>query len=99
MNRLFIFLILKMVFSITLPLRKVFIKNVNLPICANCKYFIEDKNKISGYAKCKKFGTIDIISGILKYEYAEFCRDDKEKCGMYGSEYEENTVPPLPLPF
>lgn len=38
-----------------------FIKNQNKPICANCKYFISTNNE------CSKFGEINIIHNIKKY--------------------------------
>ena len=38
------------------------IQNQNKPICANCKFFIPNKNE------CSKFGDVDIITGKYSYE-------------------------------
>ena len=94
MNKLSYFLILKIIFS-----TKLFIKNTNLPICINCLYFIEHKNNypydpISDdklYGRCKKFGEIDFVTGLIEYNFAKDCRDDINKCGKIGSEYKDKT--------
>ena len=94
MNRLILFLLLKLIFSNKIPfMKKAFIKNTNLPICSNCKHFIEYKRRDDllpdiTLSKCKKFGAVNIVTGEIKYEYADRCRHDKDKCGIYGDEYE-----------
>ena len=48
-------------------IRKVelyFIQNQNKLICANCKFFIANKNE------CSSFGDVDIITGKYSYEKA-----------------------------
>jgi len=75
---------------------KHFIRNINLPVCANCIHFIEHKNNYpydpvpndQQYGKCKKFGEIDFITGVIKYDFANICRYDDTKCGDKGFEYE-----------
>ena len=74
---------------------KKFLRNKNLPICNNCLYFfIEHKNNYPYdfyiyklYGKCKKFGEIDNITGVIKYDFASICRTNICKCGINGSEY------------
>ena len=73
-----------------------FIRNKNLPVCIDCLHFIEDtnnypydplpSNKI--YGKCKKFGEINFITGLIEYDFAKICRDDINKCGKNGLEYQ-----------
>jgi len=55
-----------------------FIQNQNKPICANCKFFIANKNE------CSNFGDVDIITGKYSYEKATSVRNDEDKCGEYG---------------
>jgi hypothetical protein len=72
--------------------KNLFIRNKDLHICSNCIYFIEHKNNFPCdslpsdilYGKCKKFGEVDIITGIVKYDFANICRDNNKKCGKYG---------------
>jgi len=73
----------------------IYIRNQKLPICSNCVHFIEHTNKYpydpfpsdSLYGKCKKFGEVNIVSGIVAYDFASLCRDNNNKCGKYGSQY------------
>ena len=58
------------------------IVNHNLPICVNCKYFFPYENgKISMLHKCKKFGTKNIVTGKINYDFADLCRENTAKCG------------------
>ena len=72
-----------------------FIKNLNLPSCVNCVHFLKynnnDEPQNIDLGKCSQFGKKDIISGIITYDYASICRDDKDQCGKNGAEY-------IPLP-
>ena len=74
----------------------LFLRNVNLPVCVNCKYFIEHKtyypyepypdNKT--YGRCKKFGYKDMVTGEFTYDYASYCRGKESKCGIKGKYFE-----------
>jgi hypothetical protein len=85
------FSILKTSFST----RKAFIRNKNLPICSKCSHFIEHSTNYpyeplpsdKEYGKCKKFGEINFITGLIEYDFAKHCRDDNNRCGKSGSEY------------
>jgi hypothetical protein len=55
-----------------------FIQNQNKKICANCKFFIPNKNE------CCKFGELNIITGEYSYELANSVRKDENKCGEYA---------------
>ena len=71
------------------------IRNNDLPVCVNCRYFIEHTNNYPYdalpndllYGKCKKFGEINCVTGVLKYDFAKNCRTDNDKCGKIGIEY------------
>ena len=74
-----------------------FIRNKNLPICVNCLHFIEHTNNYpydpqpsdKDYGRCKKFGEVNVITGLIDYDFAKNCRDDNKKCGKTGSEYKD----------
>lgn len=79
----------------TLTTGKIFIRNTELPICSNCLYFIEHTNNYpydempsdEKSGKCKKFGEMSLITGIIKYDLAKNCRLNDNKCGNLGLEY------------
>jgi hypothetical protein len=76
---------------------KVFIRNTELPVCSKCLHFIEHTNNYpydpvpsnEQYGKCKKFGEVNMITGIIKYDLASECRLKDNKCGIIGKEYTE----------
>ena len=51
-------------------------------------YFYDDV-PIDNLGKCKMFGKKNIVTGQIKYEYAENCRENKEKCDIQGKYFEE----------
>lgn len=61
-----------------------FIQNQNKKVCANCKFFIANKNE------CGKFGEVDIITGKYNYENAISLRNDEKKCGEYAIFFKKN---------
>jgi hypothetical protein len=67
------------------------IKNIHVPSCKNCIYF-QPSNSNTNFAsdlnKCMKFGEKNIISDEIKYEYADLCRKDENKCGELGKHFE-----------
>lgn len=70
------------------------IQNMHVPKCTTCKYFIPGNNdKLFFYsdphtfAQCKKFGTADLVSNEISYDYAEICRITDTKCGTNGAYY------------
>ena len=64
---------MKIAFSV-----KNFIRNKELPICSKCLHFIEHTNNYpydpipsnERHGKCKKFGEMNIITGIIEYDLA-----------------------------
>lgn len=76
---------------------KIFIRNKELPICSKCINFIEHTNNYpydpipcdEQYGRCKKFGEVNMITGMLEYDLASNCRLNDSKCGKFGSEFTE----------
>ena len=66
-----------------------FIKNIDKPVCKDCKYFKYDAiyNDFS-YGKCGVFGKKDLVTGKIIFEDAVFAR--KNDCGLNGTYFEEN---------
>jgi len=75
------------------------IVNIEKPVCAVCRHFIKpEKRKHDGfvfdrdsdykrYGKCSLFGTKDLVTGKIDYEYAINCRWDIKKCGEQGGRF------------
>lgn len=66
------------------------IKNAEAAICKKCAYFREPKSPqsiLSG--KCTKFGEKNIITGSIKYLFAQEIRADEDLCGKRGIYYNE----------
>jgi len=72
--------------AIVLVKRTQFIKNIKMPICDDCLYYISGKLK-SG--KCSKFGEKDIITGRISYENALGSRLTENMCGLKGNYFEK----------
>jgi hypothetical protein len=70
-----------------------FIQNQNKPICANCKFFISNKNE------CSKFGDVNIITGKYSYEPSTNVRNDEEKCGDYAIFFKKNYFKFITIPY
>jgi hypothetical protein len=60
------------------------LQNQNKKICADCKFFISNKNE------CSKFGDVDIITGKHNYEPAIKVRNDNYKCGEDAIFFKKN---------
>lgn len=67
------------------------IKNVNLPSCRNCKHYkVLHYNDYTSYLnKCSYFGTKDIHTNEINFEYADHCRKDETLCGINGTYFNE----------
>ena len=65
----------------------------NKKICANCKFFIANKNE------CGKFGDVNIITGERHYESAINVRNDENKCGEYAIFFEKNNFKFITIPY
>ena len=63
------------------------IRNMNKKSCKDCIYFTPGLFSY-GLEKCEKFGTKNIITNEITYEFAESCRNDENKCGEYANFFE-----------
>ena len=70
-----------------------FIKNMNYNSCKNCAFFKTDMLNTEVYGRCHKFGSKDIITSKISYDFAYACRKDENKCGVEGRYFEENKYP------
>jgi len=68
------------------------IKNIDLPSCRNCKYYKPNINTYfsSDSGKCEYFGVKNIENNVIIYDYASFCREDTNKCGIEGKYFQED---------
>ena len=88
----------KLIINRTVTTGKIFIRNKELLICSNCLHFIEHTNNYpydpipsdEQYGRCKKFGEVNLITGVIEYDLAKNCRLNVSKCGKLGLEYTEN---------
>jgi len=71
-----------------LSTERFFIRNAELPVCSNCLHFIEytNTNPFEGY-RCKKFGEMNVTTGVIKYDLAAVCRLHDDMCGKKGLHY------------
>jgi len=89
------FLILIKKFSTNnILIRNNFIRNKAGPICSNCLYFIDPINNYTypskeKYGRCKKFGEVNLVIGMIEYDFAYNCRLNENKCGKLGLEFNE----------
>lgn len=76
---------------------KYFIKT-NRNICIKCSHFSKPFNRLASEAldgKCKLFGTQNVVTGELEYDYAFECRRNILKCGMEAKFYRSiDMLPP-----
>jgi hypothetical protein len=65
-----------------------FIKYGDAPACVNCFYFQKSSAKDLTFSKCLKYGTKDLITGNIRYEYTTSIRDHlNTKCGTKGTHF------------
>jgi hypothetical protein len=83
------------IFITSIPSVKLFnlVQNYNKKICADCKFFISNKNE------CSKFGDVDIITGKYNYEKAVEVRNDYDKCGEDAIFFKKNNFKFISITF
>jgi hypothetical protein len=66
------------------------IQNINIPACRNCIHYIPSTYDgfDSTISKCGKYGSKNIISNEITYDFTSSCRNDENKCGLEGKDYE-----------
>lgn len=65
------------------------IKHNDLPTCVECKFFkpviLPGDSKINfPLSLCSQFGIKNLVSGEIKYQYADICRETEKLCGKEG---------------
>ena len=64
-----------------------FIKNIDKPVCKDCKYFKYDPiYNDYNYGKCGVFGTKDLVTGKITFEDVITAR--RMDCGVNGTYFE-----------
>lgn len=95
---LFVFLFLNSCMSMCTNIKppndaKYNIVNSNLPKCIDCVHYIPpDYTFISDYGNCKKYGKMNIVTGVITNDFTKSCREDENKCGLEAKNFvkEEN---------
>jgi hypothetical protein len=59
------------------------------PSCSNCKYYIRE-SRSAILNRCSRFEWY--FKNQTKYEYADNCRKDEQKCGKNGIYFESNLI-------
>ena len=69
------------------------IKNINKLACKNCIHYIPPPytKYESSNSRCSKFGSKDIVTDEITYDYASSCRNNESKCGEDGLYYEKDS--------
>jgi hypothetical protein len=74
-------------FSNLFFLNPSFIKNIDKPICKDCKYFKSDTfYKEYAFGRCTKFGKKDLITGKIIFEDVTTAR--AQDCGVNATYFE-----------
>ena len=74
--------------------------NNNLKSCVNCVFFTRQKPRkiyelpkdIIHLSKCTKFGTKNLVSGEIDYEYANKIRSLNNFCGKFAKHFIQNEM-------
>ena len=67
------------------------IKNIDIPSCKNCIYFKPYGYIPDSLSRCNKFGEKNIVTDEIKYDFADYCRNDEKKCGIEGRYFIKET--------
>ena len=71
---------------VAMPIPKI--KNDIYPSCVDCMHY-----EPTALGRCKMFGEKNIVTDETKYDFADTCREDEERCGVKGKYYiERNNV-------
>jgi len=63
----------------------------SIKICADCKYFKNNRLNVENYSKCtnSNLATTNLVSGKVDYEYADIARDKERYCGKEAKYFEQ----------
>lgn len=79
-------LLVRMEKAIAIVTKAKFIRNMRLPVCYECSYFIQGTQKTG---KCSKFGEKNVVSGKIAYVNAEEARTVENMCSQRGIHFEQ----------
>ena len=68
------------------------IKNINIPSCRNCIHYKPNLLNFdfdSSLNRCSKYGEKNIVTNQIRYDYADLCRGNENKCGKLAKGWEE----------
>lgn len=82
---------MKFFMTLFLSLASATIKNYQVPICQNCIHY-RPNLFMPSLSKCSQFGTKDIVTGEIKYDYADLSRMSEDKCGLEGKQFNETSL-------
>ena len=63
------------------------INNLQYPKCIKCKHFLSVKPHFRGMSKCYNYGTSNIVTGEIDYDFADTCRNDSDRCGLEAKDF------------
>ena len=77
--------------------RNFSIKHADANLCINCVYHLNINPSSNPdfpyeFSKCMKFGAKDVVSGRVKYDFADLCRKDNSRCGEKGLYFKHSKV-------
>ena len=85
------FSFVKLMFTRFIIHNKQFIINGNVPKCKDCVFLNTGDLVVEGdkyyLSRCNLFGTANLVSGEIAYDFAEFCRKDENQCGKTGKHF------------
>ena len=79
----------------TMKFTNKIIRNIEFPSCKNCVHFRPpswSNDFTDTYSKCEKFGTKDVVTDKISYNFAETCRVDEDLCGKSGKYFEKEPL-------
>jgi|LauGreDrversion4_2_1035121.scaffolds.fasta_scaffold51892_2 hypothetical protein len=76
---------------ILLAVASATINNYQVPLCQNCVHYRPNIFSPS-LSKCSQFGDKNVITGEIKYDYADLSRMSQDKCGLEGKQFNETSL-------
>lgn len=83
-----IFHLLYLLLVVTGQSNKIKIQNSQFPSCKNCIHYCPSifSNDYT-FSKCNNFGTKDMITDEIEYDFVDSCRKNEDQCGKEGKYY------------
>ena len=71
------------------------IRNIEFPACKNCIHYRPSSwsNEFANsFNKCEKFGTKDVVTDKIDFDFATICRKNENICGNSGKYFEKEPL-------